>query len=394
MKRGMRLYLIGGGLLMILYLVAQYYKPKVTDWKTTYLKEDKIPFGLYILHKQMHSILPGAKVQINNKPVYNTLKDKEYKKSSYLLIASRLKLDALDFKELVKFMNRGNHVFIAATDPGEVLRKELKLEIRSRSGLMQKSAEVLNFVNPVLTNDKGYLFDKGIGGAYFNRYDSSKATILGRNSNADANFLKFNFGSGALYILPDPNIFTNYSLLRPDGATYAAKALSYLPHSQTLIWEELYTRGNTANRSILRVIFKHDELRWAYFVSLIALVVFVVFEMKRRQRIIPEIRPVKNTTMDFVKVVAKVYYQQGDNSDIARKKISYFYDYLRTNYRINTTLPETELVAALQTRSIATTETLQNLFASIAIVNHYAHVSDKQLIALNENMEEFYKQAR
>ena len=98
--------------------------------------------------------------------------------------------------------------------------------------------------------------------------------------------------------------------------------------------------------------------------------------------------------MDFVKVVAKVYYQQGDNSDIARKKISYFYDYLRTNYRINTTLPETELVAALQTRSIATTETLQNLFASIAIVNHYAHVSDKQLIALNENMEEFYKQAR
>jgi len=394
MKKGMRIYLIGGALLVIVYLMAQYYKPKETDWKATYLKEDKIPFGLYILNKELHSILPVTKVQVSNKRVYNTLKGKQYKNATYLLIAGELNLDESDYSELLQFMNAGNQVFIAAADPGKMLQKKLKLQIKSRSTLLQKYLTVLNFVNPQLMHRKGYVFDKGIGSAYFNRFDSRRAVVIGTNSRGDVNFLKYSFGRGTLYILPDPNLFTNYSLLRTDGAAYAGKALSYLPESGTLIWDELYTRGNLANASILRVIFQHEQLRWAYFIAIIALLVFVLFEMKRRQRIIPVMEPLKNTTLDFVKVVGKVYYQQRDNRDIAGKKILYFLDFLRTNYRINTNGSHDDLLSALQLKSAATSETLNNLFASIALIRQYDHVSDKQLIELNEYMEEFYKQAR
>ena len=390
----MRLYLIGGAVLLTFYLLAQYFKPRETDWSATYLKEDKIPFGLYILNKELYSILPRTEVQVSNKPVYNTLKGKGYKNTSYLLVAGTLNLNKLDLEQLLKFVKDGNQVFIAATNPGPVLRKGLGFEIQSRWGLMQKEPAVLNFVNPLLANHKGYVFDRGIGSAYFSKIDNRRATVLGKNDRQDVNFVKYSFGRGAIYLLPDPNLLTNYSLLRADGSAYAAKALSYLPESGRLIWDEHYTRGDSANTSILRVIFQHEYLRWAYFIALVTLLTFVFFEMKRRQRIIPVMEPLKNTTLDFVKVVARLYYQQRDNSDIAKKKILYFFDFLRTNYRINTNLPHTELITALEQKSVGDKETLQSLFASIAQISQTDHVSDKQLIALNKNMEEFYTQAR
>ena len=57
--KGLRLYLVGSALAMVLYLLAQYYKPKPTNWDATYVKEDKIPFGLYILYHELESLFPA-----------------------------------------------------------------------------------------------------------------------------------------------------------------------------------------------------------------------------------------------------------------------------------------------------------------------------------------------
>ncbi|MGY0040074.1 hypothetical protein [Pedobacter sp. NJ-S-72] len=56
----MKLYLIGSATALILYLAAQYYKPKPTDWSPSYLKEDKIPYGLYILDHEKTAVFPEA----------------------------------------------------------------------------------------------------------------------------------------------------------------------------------------------------------------------------------------------------------------------------------------------------------------------------------------------
>jgi hypothetical protein len=41
---------------------------------------------------------------------------------------------------------------------------------------------------------------------------------------------------------------------------YAAKALSYLPNAETLIWDEHFTRPDTQDASVLRVFFKYDGI--------------------------------------------------------------------------------------------------------------------------------------
>lgn len=392
--KGLRLYLIGSAILMVLYVLAQYSRPTVTDWTPTYLKEDKIPFGLYVLTHEFESLFPGAKVKTSSLPIYNTLKSDLSEPVNYLLIAPEIKADKLDYATMVSFMKRGNHVFIAAADLSKVLTDSLKIDTKFTFNVNTKSSVGVNFVNPELKTRQNYVFDKELGNSYFSKIDTAKATVLGRNTNGEINFVKYTFGKGALYILPSPHLLSNYNLLYPRGAEYASKVLSYLPANATLVLDEYNTRDETTDSSILRVLFKHDQLRWAYMLSITGLLIFVLFEMKRRQRIIPVADPLKNVSVEFAALIGKVYYEQRDNADLARKIISYFLEKLRADYRLQTQHIDEELAETLVTRSGVKAEIIQELFNLINQLTDKKKVNDHQLINLNKLIEEFYKQAR
>lgn len=392
--KGLRLYLVGSALIMILYLIAQYSKPQPTDWTATYLKEDKIPYGLYILHQEIAAIFPEAVIHPSRERIYNTLKNKNFSNTSYLLVAGSIKLDEPDYKELLKFMRAGNDVFIATYELGDVLSKNLKSDIGIRFDGLTPKAMPVRFTNPMLDSTRYYRLDKDFGHQYFKKLDTVRAISLGKNYRGQTNFVKYNFGKGALYLLPDPKLLTNINLLHPEGAAYVANALSQLPVSKTLIWDENNTLGDTADSSILRVIFAHQPLAWAYNLALFALVLFVIYEMKRRQRIIPVIAPLKNSSVEFVKVVGKVYYQQRDNRDIASKKITYLLEYIRTTYRLKTAKADMELATVLIARSGADEQTVNELFSLINLISSQNQVNDSQLINLNKLIEKFYKQVQ
>ncbi|ETZ19662.1 DUF4350 domain-containing protein [Pedobacter sp. V48] len=392
--KGLRRYLIVSAVLLVGYLLAQYYKPKPTNWTPSYLKEDKIPYGTYILFHEIHDLFPKRDVQIVRDPIYNTLKDKKFSNASYLFIAHSMELDKLDFKELINFVKDGNNAFFAAFDFGKTLNDTLKFDIESSYNYSIEKSTGINFTNPKLKTKYDYVFGKQIAEQYFTKIDTSRVTVLGKNANGKPNFIRYSFGKGHIYILPNPQLFTNYSLINPLGADYSAKALSYLPSSASLIWDEHNTRGNIDDSAVLRVIFRNESLRWAYYIALVGLIIFVLFEMKRRQRIIPIIEPLKNSSLDFVKVVGKVYYQQRDNGDIARKKISYFLEHIRSTYNLKTTALDKKLEEALNIRSGVPEETIDQLFSVVNVINNNRYVDDNSLINLNKLIERFYKQAQ
>lgn len=392
--KGLRLYLTGSALVMLLYLIAQYYKPKPTDWTPTYLKEDKIPMGTYILYQELGSIFPKSVISPSRLPVYNTLKDKEFIRTNYLFIAGEVRMDEYDYQELVKYMEKGNNVLIAAYQLSDLLSDTLNLKMNSVFNYSTNKVTRVNFVAPALKDKNGYAFNKGLGDQYFSRVDTSRATALGRNANGDVNFVKYTYGRGALYILPSPQLLSNYNLLNPAGAGYIAKVLSFLPVAEKVIWDENNTKGNMDDESVLRVLFRNERLRWAYYLALAGLLIFVFFEMKRRQRIIPVIAPLKNTSVDFVKVIGKVYYQQRDNRDIVQKKISYFLAQVRTNYRLKTTKLNEEFMADLILKSGIAEAVIHPLIEMINKLNNAVVVSDGDLIELNKLIEKFYKQAQ
>ena len=392
--KGLKLYVAISAVFVVVYVVAQYYKPKPTDWTASYIKEDKIPFGLYILFNEIGSLFPNTVVRSTKEPVYNTLKDVNYTNSNYVFIAGAVELDKQDYKQLELYLKNGNDVFIATFDLGKVLEQKLKIKTNVVYGLGENKSVAINFVNPRLRTSLPYKFDKGLGDQYFSKFDSVKATVLGKNQKGQANFIKYSYGKGSLYLLPNPQLLTNYSLIRTEGADYAAKALSYLNPRPTLIWDERFTKGNSEDASLLRVIFRNDKLRWAYYTALISLLVFVLFEIKRRQRIIPVIEPLKNSSVDFVKVVGSVYYEQRNNTDISQKKINYLLEFIRSNYRLKTQELDEEFKENLIQKTGLTTDVIGSMVQLINEILKANKVSDQQLISLNKSIEHFYKQVQ
>lgn len=387
---GLRRYIIAISVLLAFYVVAQYFKPKPTDWTPTFIHEDKIPFGTYILKQHIQDIFPNAKVKVTRTEIYSTLKDRQNTSYAYLILANKIKVGALDYKQMVSSMTAGNHIFIAASEIEGPLLSQLKLRISSDLNVLNSKKGKVNFVNPGLKAN--YFFDKNISDHYFSTFDTSKAIVLGEREHRLANFVKYKFGKGALYILPNPKLFTNYSLLDKNGSDYISKTLSHLPELDHLILDEYFTKPPHQDQSILRVLFAYDKLKWAYYISIFSLIAFVLFEVKRRQRIIPVIDPVKNTTVEFVEVVGRVYYQQRNNTDIAAKKVSYLLEYLRTKYRLKTTDLDLAFKSALIAISGAEADLVEELLQEITYLKTGNTVNDPQLIRLNKLIEQFYRQ--
>ncbi len=393
--RDLKIYLIIGFLLLIAYCVLQYNRPKPVDWKPTYLNTDKIPYGTFVLYHQLKDIFPGATIRSSRQAVYNTLVDNDYQKGSYILIAYRANIYEDDYNELIKYIKKGNAVFIASFYMNNFLRDTLKLKINSEQTLSLTKKTKINFTNPALNPAQTYTFDRQIGGQYFSKFDTLRAVVLGKNQYNHSNFIRYSFGKGFLYLMPSPDYFINYNLLKPRGNDYASKALSYLNPKGEIIWDEYLTAGaEGAEDSPMRVFLSHPELKWAYFIALFSLLFFVLYEMKRRQRIIPIADPLQNTTVDFVKVVGQLYYQQRNNLNIASKKVTFFLEHVRIRYQLKTNVLNHELMQTLISKSGVNADMIGQIFKYINYVQTGKKISDQELIQLNYLTEQFYKQSR
>ena len=391
--RSLKIYLIAAGSLLVIYIAAMLNRPKDVDWAETFSNKDKIPYGTYIFFQRINDIFPGAKIVPYRQPVYNVIAEDSIKQSSYLIICQSLEPSKVDYEQLVNYIKKGNNVFIAADYFGQLFEKNLKVDTKYDFVFQDKNTPV-TFLDPALKAKKDFVFDRRQGSNYFGNIDTLKASVIGENNTHKANFIKYNFGSGSLYLMCNPKAFSNYSLLKPEGQQYAATALSFLKNTNRLVVDEYYTQGSGEEESPMRVFLRNPVLQWAYYITLFSLLIFVLFEVKRRQRIIPVIEPLKNSTLDFVTVVGQVYYEKRDNANIAHKKILYFLSWLRDEYQIKTNNLDEEFIERLTAKLGVGAELATQLVSMIHKYNNQARISDKELIELNKLTEQFYIKSR
>jgi len=344
--KSLKLYLIIGGILLAIYIIAQLNRPKTVDWSESFSDKEKTPFGTYIVYNRLKDIFPKSRVMPYRHPVYSVIAEDSIKNSSYIIICPGFEFTKADYDQLIKYIKKGNDVFIASSYFGKAFDKYLKIktDIFLKFG---RDTSSVKFLNPALSPQKLYTLDKGTGSIYFSKFDTLRATVIGENANHKTNFIKYSFGKGSLYLVANPKLFSNYSLLNPRGAEYAATALSYLKSSDKLIWDEYYTQGDAGNESPMRVFLSNEALQWAYYIAIFSLLIFVFFEVKRAQRVIPVIEPLNNTTLEFVNVVGQVYYEKRNNANIAQKKIQYLLEHLREDYQLKTNKLDSEFAEKL-----------------------------------------------
>jgi hypothetical protein len=152
--------------------------------------------------------------------------------------------------------------------------------------------------------------------------------------------------------------------------------------------------GAEGSGNPLRYFLNNQMLRWSLRFALLAMLIYVFFESKRRQRIIPVIEPLRNTTLDFVSTVGNVYYERRDNKNIALKQISYLMDFIRNKLYIQTSLPQEELVRAVAHKTGIPEIEVENLFSNLNRVQEVNTLDDVSLVAVNNMIDEFYAKAQ
>jgi hypothetical protein len=164
--------------------------------------------------------------------------------------------------------------------------------------------------------------------------------------------------------------------------------LSYLPQAPVQ-WTEYYHLGRMESSTPLRFILSNESLKWAYYVTIFSILVFIAFEMKRKQRIIPVVTPLANTTLEFVGTIGNLYYQNAEHKSIAEKKIQFLLDQIRSKFWLNTNTLDDAFILALARKSAKPEEDVRSLIESIISIQSKAKISSDELIDLNKKIEKF-----
>jgi hypothetical protein len=172
------------------------------------------------------------------------------------------------------------------------------------------------------------------------------------------------------------------------------QALSYLPANMPLVWDEYTKQGRDENTSPIRIILKNQALSWAYFLSISGILLVLVFETKRKRSMVPIVEPVKNTSVEFVKVVGMLHYEQRNYSDIAHKHLAFFLERIRLHYHLPTQKTEKEFAAALSGKSGYDLQETEKLVNRINFVKYTKIVTPDELVELNKSIELFIKETK
>jgi hypothetical protein len=193
-----------------------------------------------------------------------------------------------------------------------------------------------------------------------------------------------------------PLAFSNFFLLHKDNRAYYEKALSNVPSGVTTVYWDDYFRyydRNHGSFSAFQYILNNKSLRMAFWLLLVLFGLIYLFDSKRRQRMIPLISPLRNTSVDFVRTIGRLYYQRRDNHNLAMKMVAHFQDQVRTRYHMASPAMDEEFIDRLSYRTGYPKESLARLVAYMQTLPGKAYVPDEELLDFHQQLDAFYKTA-
>tara|TARA_R110002049_G_scaffold71664_4_gene184479 strand:+ start:3773 stop:4969 length:1197 start_codon:yes stop_codon:yes gene_type:complete len=396
MNKTVKIYLVLLVLILIGVSAIELSKPKPVNWSKTYNETHKIPYGTFILFDQLKTMFPESdlkKIRVTPYEYFGDFynwEDSIYDVSgTYMLINSFAALDDVSAQELLDFASYGNDVFLSTNYPPQKILDSLKIDIENNYSFKGKAS--FSLANPVFKNDS-ITIKKGLENYFFSELDSTSTTVLGYqkfDSIQRINYVKVTHGSGNFYLHLQPVAFTNYHLLKKDNQKYAVAVLSCL-NDETIHFDSRNKIGEDLGYSPLRFILSKPALRWAWYLGLLTLICFIIFNAKRKQRIVKVIKPVENTTVAFTKTIGNLYYETKDHNTIIDKKITYFLEYLRREFYLDTQLLDDKFIKNLSLKSNIKPEDVKKLINLILQLKAKRNCEEADLLRLNKAIEAFY----
>ncbi|MCF6242290.1 MAG: hypothetical protein L3J74_13200 [Bacteroidales bacterium] len=374
-------------------VVFEYFSPKEPDWTPSFSKEDKIPFGDYVVYQLLPDIFPKSNIKINTGSIYNFKTNNSFENTSLIFNTDKFDVKKVNLDRLLEIAAKGAKIFISASDFSNELSDTLKFKTAvSFDALFGEDSLPVNFVHPKLKVKSGYFIGKQRLEQFFSNFDTSKVVVLGTiGSNNEVNFIKIPYGKGAFYLHTLPLAFTNYNILLRNNAEYVFKTLSYVSN-RNVIWDENYKPGKKSSaQGPLSYISKNKALRHAYQLVLLIAVLYFLVNAKRKQRAIPVIELPKNSSLEFAGTLANLYLNNTNHRDILLKRYLFWTDFLREKYYLSTESIESKDAAdIISQKTGAEISCIKEIIRRYKLALNNKYISAEKLIKFNKLLEKFY----
>lgn len=322
----------------------------------------------------------------------------------YFIVADQLMLDDTDLEEMLSYVYRGNRLFISASYLDERLMDTLSVKNKFNGdippaifGLYNADTmryTSLQFSDTTLPGMKQFGFYYFPLLDHFTWYDSTKVTVLGLNELQKPDFIAVKYGNGIVFLHLHPEAFSNYFLLNGKNHEYFSKVASYMNSDrESVYWDDYYRRGLYPENkfSSLGIFLKYPSLKWALFLSIGGLLLYVLMGLKRRQRIVPVIQPNTNSSVTFAETIGRLYLQKKDHHNIAHKMVTYFLEKVRTTFFLSTSAINAEFISSLSRKSGVTETEVKSTFQYIQQLQESERISDAELLELHNRLLQFFK---
>ncbi len=387
-----------------------YKKPHVFDDRITLSYRDKIPYGTYAAYNLLQKEFPHATIQTNRyAPADWKILTSDSVKQVLFIVTKVFSPSEEDLDYLTSFVQKGNYVFISAFQTTGIAAKFFKLTQKNSYDFYSLMLGVHHqfdaFDSTIVNLDSGSfeipLSYQYPGADFTNEFvntDSIFTYPLGYSAHLNANLIAINALKGTIFLHTAPITFSNFFLLYENNRAYYEKLINLLPKDATqIVWDEYYLYHYNNNNKpqqkhgILSVILRYENFKWAFWVALLLLLLYIITEIKRRQRIIPEYEKPKNESLEFVTTIGKLYYEKGDHKNLAEKLTQYFFDYVRNRYKISTAEINSLFVQQLAAKSNKNVSDINAIAESIHTINLSDAITQKQLMDYYQLLENFYK---
>ncbi len=395
-KKG-KIYLLLVVLALLSIVGLELTKPKAINWFPSYASHHKIPFGAYVFHEQLKRV--SDSVTLIDRPPFEYLKNKSVN-GSYLFYNGGISFGEQELEVVLDWVSKGNTLMVAAVNFEDKLLDTLNLDTKTVNVIDNFNNEYqVALVNPILNNKAVYKYDRATTFYHFNKIDTTNTTVLGlidkyraeKKAIKDSliNTIKQPFGNGHIILSTFPQAFSNYFILQNPNQNYTAGLLSYLNTDAPIYSDAYYKNGKKFYSSPMYLFLNNEALKWAYYTVLIGVLIYIIFEGKRKQRAIPIVKPLKNQTVDFTRTIANMYYESQSHKDISQHKIQHFLDYIRQTLHLSTSNIDAVFIKNLAARSSNSVEDTEALFKLIKHLEQKIKISTQELEQLNTLIEHF-----
>ena len=378
--------------LFVLFCLLQVNLPKKFVWSPTFSHVDKQPLGCFVFDSVLTQSLPNG-YHVTKKTFFQLDQEHAKEKISVLMVVDQQDLKQLDVKYLCNIARRGGKVMVVASssfDDGrnadtvvvDELERTFKVKIEDgiyfslRGILSGLKAHDNDMYDTIYWNNRETMyaaqsyrmFYNLVGGTLFvdsvpkvkrlaytlstagydYKYDSLYVgdftrfdTIVDKKERIERidtfaikkvpAAVSVPYGKGEVIFVSSPLLFTNYGMLEGNTSVYIFRLMSYLA-DLPVYRTEAYVKTDAmlvAEQSPFREFIKRPPLRWALYLALLGVVLFMIFTARRRQRVIPIMSKPANRSLEFIQLIGTLYYQRKDHVDLVRKKFKLFAEELR-----------------------------------------------------------------